>query len=384
MDNLTEISVDPVLKAQKDQSPKWKELLSRWGLPVLFIGIAIYLPFPLLKQGQYHMMHILPLIGIYIILALGLNLIMGYTGILHLGYTAFYGIGAYAAALLAIHLQMSFWLILPLAGIITFIAGVLLGMPTLRLRGDYIAIVTLGFVEIVRLVLNNLDSITNGPKGLPGVDQPKILNPSISFGSFHFPLNDDIDYYFLILALVLLTIFIMHRLHNSRIGRAWVSIREDEIASELMGVNTTMMKIYAFGVGSFFAGVAGCIYVHWIGFITPELFTFWEAVLIVCMVVLGGMGNINGVILGTILIVGIPEVLRDVLQSISNNLADSPSASAWQKWIENINLGRMLLFGGIMVIMVIFRSQGIIPAKRPKVSLRRSKPSVDTTAKEGP
>jgi branched-chain amino acid transport system permease protein len=323
------------------------------------------------------------LIGIYIILALGLNVIMGYTGILHLGYTAFYGIGAYAAALLAIHLHMSFWLILPLAGIITLIAGVLLGMPTLRLRGDYIAIVTLGFVEIVRLGLNNLDSITNGPKGLPGVNQ-SIMTPSISFGSYKLLLNDDIHYYFFILGLVLLTIFIMHRLHNSRIGRAWVSIREDEIASELMGVNTTIMKIYAFGVGSFFAGVAGCIYVHWIGFITPELFTFWEAVLIVCMVVLGGMGNINGVILGTILIVGIPEVLRDVLQSISNNLSDAPSADAWQKWIENLNLGRMLLFGGIMVIMVIFRSQGIIPAKRPKTSLRRILPKAGKTSKEGP
>jgi branched-chain amino acid transport system permease protein len=384
MDNKTEISTDsPLEQKQKKPLSGWKAILISWGLPVVFIGISIYLPFLLQSHGQYHLMHILPLIGIYIILALGLNVIMGYTGILHLGYTAFYGIGAYAAALLAIHLHMSFWLILPLAGIITLIAGVLLGMPTLRLRGDYIAIVTLGFVEIVRLGLNNLDSITNGPKGLPGVNQ-SIMTPSISFGSYKLLLNDDIHYYFFILGLVLLTIFIMHRLHNSRIGRAWVSIREDEIASELMGVNTTIMKIYAFGVGSFFAGVAGCIYVHWIGFITPELFTFWEAVLIVCMVVLGGMGNINGVILGTILIVGIPEVLRDVLQSISNNLSDAPSADAWQKWIENLNLGRMLLFGGIMVIMVIFRSQGIIPARRPKTSLRRVLPKAGKTSKEGP
>jgi branched-chain amino acid transport system permease protein len=384
MDNKTEISTDsPLEQKQKKPLSGWKAILISWGLPVVFIGISIYLPFLLQSPGQYHLMHILPLIGIYIILALGLNVIMGYTGILHLGYTAFYGIGAYAAALLAIHLHMSFWLILPLAGIITLIAGVLLGMPTLRLRGDYIAIVTLGFVEIVRLGLNNLDSITNGPKGLPGVNQ-SIMTPSISFGSYKLLLNDDIHYYFFILGLVLLTIFIMHRLHNSRIGRAWVSIREDEIASELMGVNTTIMKIYAFGVGSFFAGVAGCIYVHWIGFITPELFTFWEAVLIVCMVVLGGMGNINGVILGTILIVGIPEVLRDVLQSISNNLSDAPSADAWQKWIENLNLGRMLLFGGIMVIMVIFRSQGIIPARRPKTSLRRILPKAGKTSKEGP
>jgi branched-chain amino acid transport system permease protein len=256
-------------------------------------------------------------------------------------------------------------------------------LPTLRLRGDYIAIVTLGFVEIVRLGLNNLDSITNGPKGLPGVNQT-IMIPSIALGSFKFLFDEDIDFYFLILGLVLLTIFIMGRLHNSRIGRAWVSIREDEIASELMGVNTTMMKIYAFGVGTFFAGVAGCIYFHWIGFITPELFTFWESVLIVCMVVMGGMGNIRGVILGTILIVGIPEILRIVLTTVSFNLADSPSADVWMKWTENLNLGRMLLFGGIMVLMVIFRSQGIIPAKRPKTSLRRIISRTGKTSQEGP
>ena len=384
MDNKTEISADSSPERKQDMpSTGWEAILTSWGLPALYIGILIYLPFLLLKHDQSLLMHILPLIGIYIILALGLNVIMGYTGILNLGYTAFYGIGAYSAALLSIHFHMSFWLILPISGLIALIAGVLLGMPTLRLRGDYIAIVTLGFVEIVRLGLNNLDSITNGPKGLPGVNQA-IMTPSISFGSYKFLLNDDIDYYFFILGLVLLTIFIMGRLHNSRIGRAWVSIREDEIASELMGINTTIMKIYAFGVGTFFAGVAGCIYVHWITFITPELFTFWESVLIVCMVVLGGMGNIRGVILGTILIVGIPEVLRIFLTTISFKLADSPSADVWMKWTENLNLGRMLLFGGIMVVMVIFRSQGIIPARRPKTSLRRILHNAGKTSKEGP
>ncbi|MFH1514013.1 MAG: branched-chain amino acid ABC transporter permease [bacterium] len=360
--------------ALSKQTAAWMSILKVFIVPVVLLLVVIYLPFFLQRHEQYHMMHILPLIGIYILLAIGLNVIMGYTGILNLGYATFYGIGAYAAALLAIKFSLSFWVLIPMCGLVAMLTGVLLGMPTLRLRGDYIAIVTLGFVEIVRLGLNNMDSLTNGPKGLPRIGE-KILTPQISLGSFTWKMDDDIDYYFFILALVLLTIFVMGRLHNSRIGRNWVSIREDEIASELMGVNTTMMKIYAFGVGSFFAGVAGCIYTHWIGFITHELFTFWESVLIVCMVVLGGMGNIWGVILGTVLIVGIPEILRDVLQSISDNLSNA-SAVKWQKVIENLNLGRMLIFGFLMIIMVIFRSQGIIPAKRPKVNLKQLLSSV--------
>jgi len=325
------------------------------------LAVAVFLPQPLIYYQQYHLIHVLCLIEIYILLALGLNVIIGYTGILNLGYAAFYGIGAYTAALLAIHLNMPFWLLLPICGLAAALAGALIGMTTLRLRGDYIAIVTLGFVEIVRLALNNLDSITNGPKGLPGVGQT-IAAPQFTLGRRAFVFDNDVYFYYLILLLTVLTIFALLRIHNSRVGRSWVSIREDEVAAELMGVNTTTMKVKSFALGTFFAGIAGCVYTHWIGFITPELFTFWESVLLVCMIVLGGMGGITGVILGALLIVGIPEVLRDVLQKISG---DTAGGDAMKVFYDNLILARMLLFGIIMIVMVIFRPQGILPPKRP-------------------
>jgi len=338
-----------------------------WVLRAALFALAIALPIFLQSKEQYHLVHVLVLIEIYTILALGLNVIIGFTGILNLGFAAFYGIGAYSAALLSIHAHLPFWVLLPLCGIITAFAGVLLGAPTLRLRGDYIAIVSLGFVEIVRLCFNNLDAITNGPKGLPGVGQV-IAVPQLTLGSFVFQMNNDFKYYFFILAVALLAIFTVSRLHNSRVGRSWVAIREDETAAEAMGVNTTKTKIHAFATGSFFAGIAGCLYAHWIGFITPELFTFWESVLIVSMIVLGGMGSVAGVVLGTVLIVGIPECLRDVLMLLS-----SGENEALTKSFDNIILARMLIFGAIMVVMVIFRPQGILPALRPAVPERKKK-----------
>lgn len=338
-------------------------------LNVVLLAAALGLPLLFQSLEQYHLVHVLCLIGIYAILALGLNVIIGYTGILHLGYAAFYGIGAYTGALLAIHFHLSFWVLLPICGIVAAAAGVLLGMPTLRLRGDYIAIVTLGFVEIVRLGLNNLDFLTNGPKGLPRIGET-IMPPQATLGRFVLRLNSELSYYYFILLLVLLTIFVVSRLHNARAGRSWVAIREDEVAAEAIGVNTTFMKIQAFAVGTFFAGIAGCVYTHWIGFITPELFTFWESVLIVCMIVLGGMGSIRGVILGTVLIAGIPEILRDVLQWVSESMGES-SVAGWRQIFDNIILARMLIFGAIMIVMVIFRSQGILPARRPGIGRAR-------------
>lgn len=340
-----------------------------WLWVVLIVAAVSALPPALNRYEQYYVIHILCLIGIYIILALGLNVIIGYAGILNLGYAAFYGVGAYTAALLSIHAHLPFWVLLPVCGLSAAAAGVLIGIPTLRLRGDYIAIVTLGFVEIVRLVLNNLDSVTNGPKGLPGVGET-IPPPQITLGGFVLRFDGDVYYYYFILLLVLLTAGAMSRFHNSRAGRSWVAIREDEVAAEVMGVDTTRMKIMAFAVGTFFAGVAGCVYTHWIGFITPELFTFWESVLIVCMIVLGGMGSIRGVILGAALIVGIPELLREALTRVSENMAGG-GAEVWRRSLDNIVLARMLLFGLIMIIVVIFRSQGILPARRPLVELGR-------------
>jgi branched-chain amino acid transport system permease protein len=325
------------------------------------LAAAIGLPILMQAGGQYHLVHIMCLIGIYVILALGLNVIVGYTGTLNLGFAAFYGVGAYSAALIAIHTALPFWIVLPLSGLFAAAAGALIGMPTLRLRGDYIAIVTLGFVEIVRIGFNNLDPITNGPKGLPRIGET-IPTPAL----FSFRMDSDMKFYFFILATVLGVIFVMARLNNSRVGRSLTAIREDEVAAETMGVNTTYMKIQAFAIGTFFAGLAGCIYAYWIGFITPELFTFWESVLIVAMIVLGGMGSIPGVILGTVLIVGIPEGLRDVFQIASENIS-SGAAASWRTYFDNIILARMLVFGAIMIIMVIFRPQGILPARRPTI-----------------
>lgn len=344
---------------------------SRAGLIAAFVIIAVALALPpfLMAREQYFVLHILCLIGIYMLLALGLNIIIGFTGILNLGFAAFYGIGAYTGMLLSIHYHLSFWILLPVCGVVSAVAGMLLGWPTLRLRGDYIAIVTLGFVEIVRLGLNNLDFLTNGPKGLPRVGET-IAAPHISLGGFVLRFDNDMNMYYLIFAILLLAVGVVMRLHNSRAGRSWVAIREDEIAAEAMGVNTTIMKTQAFAAGTFFAGVAGCIYAHWIGFITPELFTFWESVLIVCMIVLGGIGGIGGVLLGTALIVGIPELLREVLSRAALNMAGGPAAH-WTGLLENVVVARMLIFGLIMVIMVIFRPQGIIPAARPRVTLPR-------------
>ncbi|MFA6448079.1 MAG: branched-chain amino acid ABC transporter permease [bacterium] len=333
----------------------------------LGIVVAVLLPQVLQYYQQDHLIHVAGLIAIYALLALGLNVIIGYTGILNLGYAAFYGIGAYTAALLSIHLHLSFWILLPISGLAAAAAGALIGMTTLRLRGDYIAIVTLGFVEIVRLGLNNLDSITNGPKGLPGVGQT-IAAPQLTLAGHVLKLDTDLGYYYFILLLALGTVFVLLRLHNSRVGRSWVSIREDESASEIMGVNTTAMKVQAFAAGTFFAGVAGCVYTHWVGFITPELFTFWESVLLVCMIVLGGMGSTAGVLLGALLIVGIPEVLRDILQQFSG----VGGASAMKSFYDSLILARMLIFGVIMIAMVIFRPQGLIPPKRPRFNVRKT------------
>lgn len=269
--------------------------------------------------------------GIYIVLALGLNIVVGQTGLLVLGYVAFYAVGAYSYALLSVHAGVSFWAALPIAAFLAGIFGLLLGAPTLRLRGDYLAIVTLGFGEITRIVLNNWDSLTGGPNGISGVPRPS-LGP-VGFNKMEY-------YYFLVLAMVALTVFVVGRLNGSRIGRAWIAIREDEVAAEAMGVNTTGLKLLAFALGAMLAGLAGVFYVAKMGFVSPESFNFFESVIILCMVVLGGMGSIPGVILGAVVLYLLPEGLREFQQY------------------------RMLIFGGAMVAMMVFRPQGFIGTRR--------------------
>lgn len=314
-------------------------------LEIVIFLIFIITPYLLYKFQQFYLIHIFSLSGIYVLLVLGLNMVIGFTGLLDLGFMAFYAIGAYSAALLSIK-GFSFWIILPVSTLITCFFRFLLGKPLMRLRGDYLAIVTLGFGEITRLVLNNWDSLTNGPKGLPRVGE-KIGEVKI----FSFTLKEDIHFFYLILFFIIISLFLLRRIENSRTGRAFVCIREDEIAAEVTGMNTSYLKLLAFVLSSIFAGVAGVIYVHWIGFISPESFTFWESVFLVCMVVLGGMGNIGGVILGCILLVGIPEFLRTSLGG-------------------EFVLYRMLIFGILMVLIVIFRPQGIIPEKRREWELK--------------
>jgi branched-chain amino acid transport system permease protein len=270
------------------------------------------------------------LAGIYIILALGLNVVVGFTGLLNLGFVAFYAIGAYSYALLNIRFGLDFWSALPFSVVLTSVAGFLLAVPALRLRGDYLAIVTLGFGEITRLILNNWDSVTRGPNGISGIAPPVIM--SVSLGKLSF-------YYYLVLFFVIVTVFITRRVYTSRIGRAWVAIREDEIASSVTGINTTLYKLYACAFGAFWAGLAGAIFAGKMQFVSPESFTFMESVLILCMVILGGLGSIAGVIVGAFLLVLLPEVLREV------------------------QLYRMLALGIGLVLLMVYRPQGLLGGK---------------------
>ncbi|MFH0771178.1 MAG: ABC transporter ATP-binding protein [Candidatus Omnitrophota bacterium] len=311
---------------------------------IVVIALIVFL---LHIKQEFYLIHILSLMGIYVILVLGLNMVIGYTGLLDLGFIAFYAIGAYSAAILSIK-GFPFLIVLPASVFITGVFRFFLGKPLMRLRGDYLAIVTLGFGEIIRLVLNNWDSLTNGPKGLPRVGES--MQPISLFG---FRFSQETHYFYLILFFVAASIFAIRRIERSKIGRAFVSIREDEIASEVAGINTSHIKLLSFVMSSVFAAIAGTIYVYWIGFVSPESFTFWESILLVCMVVLGGMGNILGVVFGVVLLVGIPEFLRITLGG-------------------EFVLYRMLIFGLLMVIMVVLRPQGIIPEKRRALELKET------------
>ena len=300
---------------------------------------------------------------LYIMLALGLNIVVGYAGLLDLGYIAFYAVGAYLYALLAsphFGLHLPFWALLPLGAGLAGIFGILLGAPTLRLRGDYLAIVTLGFGEIIRIFLNNLNApinITNGPQGV------NLIDP-VAFGDFSFSQAHTFlgvsfpgiySYYYLFLALTLLVIFVSLRLQNSRIGRAWVAIREDEVAAAAMGINTRNIKLLAFAMGASFAGISGGLFAGFQGFISPESFNLFESIIILCMIVLGGMGNIPGVILGAVLLTVFPEALRYVgelqLFLLGRILVDPADL-------------RMLIFGLALILIMIFRPAGLLPSVR--------------------
>jgi branched-chain amino acid transport system permease protein len=333
----------------------------RWA-GVALIGVALLLlPFVLASAGTTWV-RITNLAILFILLSLGLNIVVGFAGLLDLGYIAFYGVGAYCYALLAspqFGLHWPFWAILPLGAACACLFGVLLGAPTLKLRGDYLAIVTLGFGEIVRVFFNNLSqpvNITNGPQGISRIDP-------FRFGSFDFnaretlfglTVSGPIKYYYLLLVVLLVVIVVNLRLQNSRIGRAWEAIREDEVAARAMGIDTTRMKLFAFAMGASFGGIAGGMFAAIQGFISPESFVLVESVMVLAMVVLGGMGNIWGVIAGAVLLSFVPELLRHTVDPVQKAM--------FGKAIIEPEVIRMLLFGLALVVMMLYRPAGLLPS----------------------
>lgn len=334
-----------------------------WLTAALLLAGLVLLPFLVEASLGKSWMRIIDFALLYIMLALGLNIVVGYAGLLDLGYVAFYAVGAYCWALLSspqFDLHLPFWLILPLGAMFAAMFGVLLGTPTLRLRGDYLAIVTLGFGEIIRIFLNNLNApvnITNGPQGITLIDP--ITVGGFSLGKTQDVLGMSISsphmYYYVFLLCVALVVFVSLRLENSRIGRAWVAIREDEMAAAAAGINTRNIKLLAFGMGAAFGGLSGGLFASFQGFVSPESFNLMESIMILCMIVLGGMGNIPGVILGAILLTVIPEALRYT--------GDLQRALFGQVFVDPADL-RMLLFGIALVLMMLFRPTGLLPSKQ--------------------
>ena len=336
-------------------------------------GIAL-LVLPLLLQSFGNAwVRIADIALLYVLLALGLNIVVGYAGLLDLGYVAFYAVGAYLFGLMASPhladnfaafaamfpngLHTSLWLVIPLAAVLAAFFGALLGAPTLKLRGDYLAIVTLGFGEIIRIFLNNLDhpvNLTNGPKGIGQIDSVQIFGLDLGkrLELFGFDINSVTLYYYLFLALVLISIVICYRLQDSRIGRAWMAIREDEIAAKAMGINTRNMKLLAFGMGASFGGVSGAMFAAFQGFVSPESFSLMESVMIVAMVVLGGLGHLPGVVLGALLLSALPEVLRYVagpLQQMTDGRLDAA-------------ILRQLFIALAMIVIMLMRPRGLWPS----------------------
>jgi branched-chain amino acid transport system permease protein len=366
--------------------------LALFGLVVLI--------FPFIAQGYGNSwVRIMDLALLYVMLALGLNIVVGLAGLLDLGYIAFYAVGAYVAALLAspqfsiiidsfmyhypaigiflsyllgpdivkngVHL--SIFIIVPLSAFLAGVFGVLLGAPTLRLRGDYLAIVTLGFGEIIRIFLNNLNNpvnITSGPQGINLIDPVRIMGVSLAgepgsmatvhIGGLSMPSVN--AYYFLFVFLCAIIIFVTLRLQHSRLGRAWVAIREDELAAKAMGINTRNMKLLAFAMGASFGGVAGSMFASFQGFVSPESFTLMESITVLAMVVLGGMGHVPGVILGSILLAALPEVLRHVVEPIQRSI--------FGQVLIDAEILRQLLYGLAMVGIMLYRPAGLWPAPR--------------------
>jgi branched-chain amino acid transport system permease protein len=343
------------LRAATDRAGARVQTFARFAGPAL-AGVAIILP--LLPFADRYVVDIATLVLTYVMLGWGLNIVVGLAGLLDLGYVAFYAVGAYSYALLAINFDLSFWAALPLAGILAAFAGLLLGFPVLRLRGDYLAIVTLGFGEMIRIILLNWYQFTNGPDGLSGIPRPSFFGLEFTrspdegmqsfagfFGLEYSSMHRIVFLYYLILALALATNFFAIRIRRLPIGRAWEALREDEIACRSLGINPTNTKLTAFALGAMFGGFAGSFFATRQGFISPESFTFVESAVILAIVVLGGMGSQIGVVIATVVLIGGTELFRE--------LADF----------------RMLAFGALMVAIMVWRPRGLLAHRDPTIRL---------------
>ncbi len=344
---------------------------------VLTAIFVIAAPIVIGATGGNYWVRVLDFAMLYVMLALGLNVVVGFAGLLDLGYIAFYAVGAYTAALLTSPhlstqfawighiwphgLHLSYFIVVPIAMGLAALFGVLLGAPTLRLRGDYLAIVTLGFGEIVRIFMNNLDrpiNITNGPQGITGVDPVHVagFNLAQTHTLFGMDFPSVYSYYYLFVLCSLFVIWVCTRLQHSRIGRAWAAIREDEIAAKAMGINTRNVKLLAFAMGASFGGLSGAMFGGFQGFVSPESFTFWESVVVLACVVLGGMGHIPGVILGAVLLAIFPEFLRSTMGPLQHWM--------FGHQILDTEVIRQLLYGLAMVLIMLYRSEGLWPAPK--------------------
>jgi len=367
------------------------------SMAFVFIGLLIF-PFVAQQFGN-SWVRIIDMALLYIMLALGLNIVVGFAGLLDLGYIAFFAVGAYMTGLLAspqfaallesvlykypvfgewlvaimgpkikeTGIHLSVWLIVPLAAATAGFFGALLGAPTLKLRGDYLAIVTLGFGEIIRIFMNNLNdpiNFTNGPQGINLIDPIRVFGVSLAgeagskatvmIGGFGMPSVN--AYYFLFLALCIAIVFVTTRLQHSRLGRAWVAIREDEIAAKAMGINTRNVKLLAFTMGASFGGVAGAMFASFQGFVSPESFSLTESIAVLAMVVLGGIGHVPGVIVGGVLLAALPEVLRHTVEPAQNML--------FGKVLIEAEVLRQLLYGLAMVLIMLYRPAGLWPSPK--------------------
>lgn len=321
-------------------------------------GLVLAAVLPLLPFSDRYVLDLATTVLIYVMLGWGLNIVVGLAGLLDLGYVAFYAAGAYSFALLATHYGLGFWICLPISGLVAAVLGVALGFPVLRLRGDYLAIVTLGFGEIIRLVLLNWQSVTGGPNGIGDLPRPTFLGLTFArtapsgeetfaqfFGLAYAPEQRAIFLYFVILALALALCAFTQRVRRLPLGQAWEALREDEIACAALGINPTRVKLTAFATGALFGGLAGCFFAAKQGFISPESFTFQESATVLAIVVLGGMGSHLGVALAALVLVALPEIGRE--------FADY----------------RMVLFGAAMVAIMLWRPRGLVAARAPSIRL---------------